>query len=341
MEQKPQGGRVRRDSERDPPAPSFEQFCINYCNEKLQQLFIQLILKQEQEEYEREGITWQSVSAQPSTRLWALRERAGKQTCGGPPGREGAQQGWCGRGWLAGLGSCLLALPQVEYFNNATIVELVERPHRGILAVLDEACSTAGPITDRIFLQTLDTHHRHHPHYTSRQVPPPPPAVTPTPHTPSLSWCWHTHPQAPCCLSWWGLGGGPASSSALSPHPLQIPLTFCALTLACLSHSSAPQTRPWSLAETSGSSTMRGMSREAPHYVPSSLFKTLKTSSLPDSQVKARNGAFKTVILSPGCTTESSGELKKMPCLGSTPAHSEMQPGRGPQSSPGPVPGTL
>lgn len=44
--------------------PSFEQLCINYCNEKLQQLFIQLILKQEQEEYEREGITWQSVSTQ-------------------------------------------------------------------------------------------------------------------------------------------------------------------------------------------------------------------------------------------------------------------------------------
>ncbi|TKC40563.1 hypothetical protein EI555_008052 [Monodon monoceros] len=102
------------------PVNSFEQFCINYCNEKLQQLFIQLILKQEQEEYEREGIAWQSV----------------------------------------------------EYFNNATIVDLVEQPHRGILAVLDEACGSAGPITDRIFLQTLDTHHRNHPHYTSRQLCP-------------------------------------------------------------------------------------------------------------------------------------------------------------------------
>uniref|UniRef100_A0A4W5RCK2 Myosin IG n=1 Tax=Hucho hucho TaxID=62062 RepID=A0A4W5RCK2_9TELE len=40
---------------------SFEQFCINYCNEKLQQLFIQLILCQEQDEYQREGIIWQHI----------------------------------------------------------------------------------------------------------------------------------------------------------------------------------------------------------------------------------------------------------------------------------------
>lgn len=40
---------------------SFEQFCINFCNEKLQQLFIELVLKQEQEEYMREGIEWTNV----------------------------------------------------------------------------------------------------------------------------------------------------------------------------------------------------------------------------------------------------------------------------------------
>ena len=48
---------------------SFEQLCINYCNEKLQQLFIELVLKQEQEEYERENITWQHVRFFDSTRL--------------------------------------------------------------------------------------------------------------------------------------------------------------------------------------------------------------------------------------------------------------------------------
>uniref|UniRef100_A0A1I7XSJ0 Myosin motor domain-containing protein n=1 Tax=Heterorhabditis bacteriophora TaxID=37862 RepID=A0A1I7XSJ0_HETBA len=40
---------------------SFEQLCINYCNEKLQQLFIELVLKREQEEYEKENIKWTKI----------------------------------------------------------------------------------------------------------------------------------------------------------------------------------------------------------------------------------------------------------------------------------------
>ncbi|NXJ99277.1 MYO1A protein, partial [Corythaixoides concolor] len=39
----------------------FEQFIINYCNEKLQQIFILMTLKEEQEEYIREGIQWTMV----------------------------------------------------------------------------------------------------------------------------------------------------------------------------------------------------------------------------------------------------------------------------------------
>ncbi len=39
----------------------FEQFCINYVNEKLQQIFIELTLNNEQEEYAREGIAWSPI----------------------------------------------------------------------------------------------------------------------------------------------------------------------------------------------------------------------------------------------------------------------------------------
>lgn len=39
----------------------FEQFCINYVNEKLQQYFIELTLKAEQEEYKNEGIKWEPI----------------------------------------------------------------------------------------------------------------------------------------------------------------------------------------------------------------------------------------------------------------------------------------
>ncbi|CAH0548019.1 unnamed protein product [Brassicogethes aeneus] len=40
---------------------SFEQLCINFCNEKLHQLFIDLTLKSEQEEYMKEGIKWEKI----------------------------------------------------------------------------------------------------------------------------------------------------------------------------------------------------------------------------------------------------------------------------------------
>ena len=40
---------------------SFEQLCINYANEKLQQLFIELTVLSEQQEYAEEGIAWTPV----------------------------------------------------------------------------------------------------------------------------------------------------------------------------------------------------------------------------------------------------------------------------------------
>eukprot|EP00743_Colponemidia_sp_Colp-15_P005551 GILK01005972.1.p1 GENE.GILK01005972.1~~GILK01005972.1.p1 ORF type:complete len:1483 (+),score=292.66 GILK01005972.1:72-4451(+) len=41
---------------------SFEQLCINFVNEKLQQIFIELTLKVEQEEYKQENITWTPIA---------------------------------------------------------------------------------------------------------------------------------------------------------------------------------------------------------------------------------------------------------------------------------------
>lgn len=60
--------------------------------------FVELVLKQEQEEYRQEGIEWQTV----------------------------------------------------EFFNNQIICDLVETPHRGVFAIMDEACLNVGKITDEV-----------------------------------------------------------------------------------------------------------------------------------------------------------------------------------------------
>ncbi|XP_076094542.1 unconventional myosin-Id-like isoform X1 [Mytilus galloprovincialis] len=99
---------------------SFEQFCINYCNEKLQQLFIELVLKQEQEEYLREGIEW----------------------------------------------------VHIEYFNNKIICDLVEQAHKGVLAILDEACLSVGKVTDEMFLTAMSQKLAKHEHFTCRALQP-------------------------------------------------------------------------------------------------------------------------------------------------------------------------
>ena len=43
----------------------------------------------------------------------------------------------------------------IEYFNNKVIVDLVEQPHKGILAILDEACLNVGKVTDEVRGQSL------------------------------------------------------------------------------------------------------------------------------------------------------------------------------------------
>ena len=53
---------------------SFEQLCINYCNETLQQQFNGFVLKREQEEYVAEAILYDFVSFRDSTACLELIE---------------------------------------------------------------------------------------------------------------------------------------------------------------------------------------------------------------------------------------------------------------------------
>lgn len=43
---------------------SFEQLCINFANEQLQQFFVKHVFKLEQEEYARENIVWKQIDYQ-------------------------------------------------------------------------------------------------------------------------------------------------------------------------------------------------------------------------------------------------------------------------------------
>jgi len=67
---------------------NFEQICINYTNEALQQQFNKYVFKLEQDEYEREGILWKFIS----------------------------------------------------FPDNQDVLDLIDRKHTGILALLDEQC---------------------------------------------------------------------------------------------------------------------------------------------------------------------------------------------------------
>ena len=67
----------------------FEQFCINFCNEKLQQIFIQLVLREEQEEYVREGIEWTPVEYFNNAIICDLIEKVSPAL---PPPRTGSTQ---------------------------------------------------------------------------------------------------------------------------------------------------------------------------------------------------------------------------------------------------------
>lgn len=60
---------------------------------------------------------------------------------------------------------------QIDYFNNQVIVDLVEQQHKGIIAILDDACMNVGKVTDEMFLEALNSKLGKHAHFSSRKVP--------------------------------------------------------------------------------------------------------------------------------------------------------------------------
>mmetsp|Transcript_19137 Transcript_19137/g.29149 ORF Transcript_19137/g.29149 Transcript_19137/m.29149 type:complete len:1639 (+) Transcript_19137:139-5055(+) len=56
---------------------SFEQLCINYCNEALQQQFNRFVLKNEQKEYTKEGIEWSFISFPDNEEVLELIDKKG------------------------------------------------------------------------------------------------------------------------------------------------------------------------------------------------------------------------------------------------------------------------
>ena len=62
------------------------------------------------------------------------------------------------------------SISQIEYFNNKIICDLVEVPHKGVLAILDEACLNVGKVTDEMFLDSLSERLGQHEHFDTRKV---------------------------------------------------------------------------------------------------------------------------------------------------------------------------
>ena len=83
--------------------PAHSIILFSCCKESVSVIIcicsLELVLKQEQEEYQREGIEWKKI----------------------------------------------------DYFNNQIICDLVEQPHKGVIAIIDEACINVGKVTDEVF----------------------------------------------------------------------------------------------------------------------------------------------------------------------------------------------
>ncbi|KAL0908457.1 hypothetical protein M5K25_022953 [Dendrobium thyrsiflorum] len=120
---------------------SFEQFCINFTNEKLQQHFNQHVFKMEQEEYTKEEIDWSYIEFVDNQDVLDLIEK------------------------VAVIALSYNELPYVPYVGIVKIVHPSNYSCKpgGIIALLDEACmfpkSTYETFSQKLY-QTFKTHKR-------------------------------------------------------------------------------------------------------------------------------------------------------------------------------------
>ena len=49
------------------------------------------------------------------------------------------------------------------------IFNCLDQPHKGIIAIMDEACLTVGEVTDSMLLEEMDRKLKGHNHYSSRR----------------------------------------------------------------------------------------------------------------------------------------------------------------------------
>ncbi|XP_031465887.1 unconventional myosin-Ia isoform X2 [Phasianus colchicus] len=176
----------------------FEQFIINYCNEKLQQIFILMTLKEEQEEYVREVMLtpkgcgsgepqWdgeapqtapQHVPSSPPPTGRATQWQEGGEGFGIPVSAAGRplpaqhqqgvpmEQGLC----MTPLCSQGIKWTPVEFFDNSIICDLIENSKVGILAMLDEECLRPGTVNEDTFITKLNQIFASHKRYESKET---------------------------------------------------------------------------------------------------------------------------------------------------------------------------
>lgn len=111
---------------------SFEQFCINYANEVLQQQYNQHVFKIEQEEYIREGIDWTFIEYSDNQPVIDLIESRPigvlsllDEECRMP---RGSDQSWCAKLYehLLPANSARFKRPKMNYQNSFTVCHYAE-----------------------------------------------------------------------------------------------------------------------------------------------------------------------------------------------------------------------